>query len=69
MTGLPVYAICPRCKGEGYLMNRGQQIAMGIFTFGMAPLMDAATSNGPKDSLFSRPCNICNGGGMRWLRR
>lgn len=55
---------CPKCEGEGYLMNRGQQIATGILTLGMWPLMDAAVSNGPRDSMLSRRCNFCGGSGQ-----
>ncbi len=58
--------VCPKCNGEGYLWNRGQQIATGLLTLGMWPLMDIATSNGPKDSLMSRKCNACKGQG--WVR-
>lgn len=57
-------AICPKCDGEGYLMNRGQQIAAGIISLGVFPLIDAAMSNGPKDSGFSRRCNVCGGSGV-----
>lgn len=57
-------SICPKCDGEGYLMNRGQQIAAGIFSLGMIPLVDAAFSNSAKQSDFSRKCNICKGRGL-----
>lgn len=58
--------VCPKCKGEGYLWNRGQQVALGIISLGMFPLIDIATSNGPKDSMMSRKCNVCKGQG--WVR-
>lgn len=64
MAGEISVHVCPRCKGEGYLMNRGQQIALGIFTLGMVPLVDAALSDGPRDSLLSRKCNVCKGRGV-----
>lgn len=56
--------VCPKCDGEGYLMNRGQQIAAGIISLGMFPLMDALVSNGARESEFSRRCNVCKGGGL-----
>ncbi len=56
--------ICPKCDGEGYLMNRGQQVAAGIISLGIFPLIDAAFSNSPKDSEFSRRCNVCGGHGV-----
>ncbi len=56
--------VCPKCDGEGYLMNRGQQVAAGIISFGMFPLIDALTSNGAKESEFSRRCSVCKGHGL-----
>lgn len=56
--------ICLNCEGEGYIMNRGQQIATGILTLGMWPLMDAAMSRGARESDFSRKCKVCNGHGV-----
>lgn len=56
--------ICPKCDGEGWLMNRGQQIAAGIFSLGVIPLIDAAMSNTTKNSEFSRRCNVCKGRGI-----
>lgn len=57
--------VCPKCKGEGYIMNRGQQLAAGIISLGVIPLMDAVLSNGPRESHLSRKCPICKGTG--WI--
>ncbi|MBZ9759456.1 hypothetical protein LB553_00955 [Mesorhizobium sp. CA8] len=57
-------AVCPKCDGEGFLMNRGQQIAAGIISLGLFPLVDAAMSNSVRDSEFSRRCNVCRGHGV-----
>jgi len=59
-----VRIVCTKCDGEGYLMNRSQQVAMGILTLGMWPLMDAALSNSAADSLMSRKCPQCRGSGV-----
>lgn len=61
--------VCPKCDGEGYLMNRGQQFAIGLVTFGMAPLIDAALSNSAQESDFSRECPVCKGSGLVRLDR
>jgi DnaJ-class molecular chaperone len=58
-----VTVVCPKCNGEGYLMNRGQQLALGILTLGFLPLIDAALGAGPRDSMLSRKCNVCSGKG------
>lgn len=55
--------ICQKCNGEGYLMNRGQQVAAGIISLGIFPLLDAAMSDSVADSEFSRVCNVCKGRG------
>lgn len=44
-------------------MNRGQQIAAGIISLGIFPLIDAAMSASPQDSEFSRRCKVCDGRG------
>lgn len=56
--------VCPKCDGEGFLMNRGQQVAAGIISLGLFPLIDAALSNSARESEFSRRCNVCGGHGV-----
>ena len=58
--------LCPKCKGEGVVINRSAQIGSGLLSIGMIPLMDAITSRSPADSLFSYECPVCRGHG--WLR-
>ncbi len=56
---------CSHCDGTGYTVNRAEQIATGILTLGMWPLMDAATSSSRKDSLLTTECPICDGWGYQ----
>ena len=56
---------CKECDGTGYTVNRGEQIATGIFSLGMWPIMDALTSSSRKDSLLTSVCKLCDGNGYQ----
>ena len=56
-------SVCPKCDGEGAVPHRGEQVMLGIFTFGLAPAIDAVLRDGVKDSLFARRCPVCRGSG------
>ncbi len=62
MTSLPS-AVCARCNGEGAIRHRGEQALLGIFTLGIAPVLDLALSDGARDSIFARRCPTCRGAG------
>lgn len=64
------WTICPKCHGDGVVMDRAAQIAAGLFTLGMVPLLDAAFRDSKRDSDFARRCPVCSGRGKvaqeRW---
>lgn len=57
-------AICPKCQGERYIKSRGEQIFLGIFTFGLAPAIDAVVNPCAKNSQFGYECPTCDGTGV-----
>lgn len=56
--------ICPKCNGERYVRNRGEQWFFGLFTFGLGPAIDAVVNPDAKDSVFGRKCPTCSGQGF-----
>ncbi len=60
--------ICPKCDGEGHIKNRGEQVFLGLFTFGLGPAIDAILNPDTKDSVFGRECPLCQGHGFLRFR-
>ena len=54
----------PNCKGDGWKINKGGRIGFGLLTLGMGWLVDVATTNHPKESMFSYRCTTCRGTGI-----
>lgn len=65
MTKRLIKIPCQNCKASGYTLDRGAQICAGIFTVGMAPLLDAMVGARKRNGLFSERCRICEGNGYQ----
>lgn len=56
-------ALCPKCHGDGYIINQWGRVGFGIVTLGMGALIDIACTSDPSDSMFSYRCRVCKGKG------
>lgn len=56
--------VCPKCKGDGWVVNHGARVGFGILTLGIGALIDMATTGHPSESMFSYRCTLCKGRGF-----
>lgn len=53
--------VCPKCNGDGFVIDRGEQATAAIFTCGVFPIMDFLCRDGRSDSMYAEECPLCEG--------
>lgn len=55
--------LCPKCKGNRNLINRGEQSFTAVATLGLLPVLDFIFRESDEDSIYAYECKRCEGKG------